>query len=44
MKIEFSDKGSVATVTITSTVLEYRRHNKAVDAALFLSPGTLAKR
>lgn len=34
MKFEFIDKGAVATLTITSNLLEYRRHNRAVDAAL----------
>lgn len=44
MKIEFIDKGAVAMVTITGTVFEFRRHNRAVDTALFLSPGTIARR
>ncbi len=44
MKIEFNDKGAVATVTITSNVFEFRRHNRAVDTALFLAPGTIASR
>ncbi|SCC62228.1 hypothetical protein [Kosakonia oryziphila] len=44
MKIEFNDKGAVATVTITSTAFEFRRHNRAVDTALFLAPGTIASR
>lgn len=44
MKIEFNDKGAVATVTITGTVFEFRRHNRAVELALFLSPGTIASR
>ena len=44
MKIEFKDKGAVATVTITSTVIEFNRHNRAVDTALFLTPGTIASR
>lgn len=34
MKFNFVDKGAVATLTITSSLLEYRRHNRAVDAAL----------
>ncbi|WKM70687.1 hypothetical protein Q2T70_20165 [Klebsiella oxytoca] len=38
MKIEFNDQGSIATVTIISTVFEFRRHNRAVDTALFLAP------
>jgi hypothetical protein len=38
MKIEFNDKGVIATATITSTVFEFRLHNRAVDTALFLAP------
>ena len=34
MKIEFVDHGTTATLTITSSLLEFRRHNRAVDAAL----------
>lgn len=34
MKFEFKDHGAVATLTITSSLLEMRRHNRAVDAAL----------
>lgn len=34
MKCEFIDKGAVATLTITSTLFEFRKHNRAVDAAL----------
>lgn len=44
MKIEYQDLGAVANVIITSTVLELRKHNRAVDSALFLTPGTIAKR
>ncbi|MFB5952134.1 hypothetical protein [Klebsiella pasteurii] len=44
MKIEFIDKGVIATVTITSTVFEFRLHNRAVDTALFLAPSIQAKR
>lgn len=32
MKIEFVDHGPTATLTITSSLLEFRRHNRAVDA------------
>lgn len=35
MKIDYLDKGAVATLTITSTAFEFRRHNRCVDAALF---------
>lgn len=34
MKFEFVDHGAVATLTITSSIFELRRHNRAVDAAL----------
>ena len=44
MKIEFNDKGVIATATITSTVFEFRLHNRAVDTALFLTPSVRAKR
>ena len=44
MKIEFIDKGVIATVTIISTVFEFRLHNRAVDAALFLAPSVRSKR
>ena len=44
MKIEFNDKGVIATATITCTVFEFRLHNRAVDTALFLAPSVRAKR
>ncbi|HCI6539191.1 TPA: hypothetical protein NPP13_005611 [Klebsiella variicola subsp. variicola] len=44
MKIEFNDKGVIATATITSTAFEFRLHNRAVDTALFLAPSVHAKR
>ena len=44
MKIEFNDKGVIATAIITSTVFEFRLHNRAVDAALFLAPSVRSKR
>jgi len=34
MKLEFKDKGATATLTITSSWFEFRRHNRAVDTAL----------
>lgn len=43
MKIEFNDKGVIATATITSTVFEFRLHNRVVDTALFLAPSVRAK-
>jgi len=42
MKFEFIDKGAVATLTITSSLFERRRHNRAVDAAL-LSADVIAR-
>ncbi|EOV2228798.1 hypothetical protein [Klebsiella quasipneumoniae] len=44
MNIEFNDKGVIATTTITSTVFEFRLHNRVVDTALFLAPSVRAKR
>ncbi|HCM4286683.1 TPA: hypothetical protein N3J59_004060 [Klebsiella quasipneumoniae] len=44
MKIEFNDKGVIATATITITVFKFRLHNRAVDTALFLAPSVRAKR
>ena len=38
MKIDFNDQGEVSTVTVTSTVFEFRQHNRAIDVALFLVP------
>lgn len=39
MKIEYQDYGSVANIVVTSTVFEFRKHNRAIDVALFLVPG-----
>ncbi|WP_448945655.1 hypothetical protein, partial [Klebsiella michiganensis] len=39
MKIEYQDYGSDANIVVTSTVFEFRRHNRAIDVALFLVPG-----
>ncbi|OFV49455.1 hypothetical protein [Klebsiella sp. HMSC09D12] len=44
MKIEFNDKVVIATAIITSTVFEFRLHNRAVDTALFLAPSVRSKR
>lgn len=38
MKIDFKDYGAVAAVTITSTIFEFRKHNRVVDAALLCTP------
>lgn len=42
MKFEFIDHGAVASLTITSSVFELRKHNRAVDAAL-LSADVVAR-
>lgn len=42
MRIELNDQGAAVTTTITSTVFEFRRHNRAVDTAIFMSPGVRA--
>ena len=44
MKIDFEDKGAVATITITSTVFEFRKHNRVVDVALLSTPGIVITR
>lgn len=38
MKIEYQDYGTVANIVITSTVFEFRRHNRAIDVALLTTP------
>ncbi|MVF05184.1 hypothetical protein [Serratia marcescens] len=43
MKIDYQDHGATASITLTSTVFEFRRHNRVVDTALFLTNAT-AKR
>lgn len=37
MKIDYQDHGVTARITLTSTVFEFRRHNRVVDTALFLT-------
>lgn len=44
MKTEYFDKGAVATLTITSTVFEFRRHVRLVDTVLMCTPGVIASR
>ena len=44
MKIEFNDQGSDSIITLTSTVFEFRLHNRVGDTALFLAPSVRAKR
>ncbi|HGK4670841.1 TPA: hypothetical protein ACJ2WV_000009 [Kluyvera georgiana] len=44
MKLEIHDKGVVATLTITSTVFEFRKHVRVVDTVLMCTPGVVAIR
>ena len=44
MKIEYQDYGAVANIVITSTVFEFRKHNRVVDATLLCTPGMVANR
>ncbi|MGX6596504.1 hypothetical protein ACWM6M_10755 [Klebsiella quasivariicola] len=44
MKIEFKDQGSDPVITVTSTVFEFRRHNRAVDVALLLTTEMTSQR
>lgn len=44
MKIEHQNTGVISTITIASTVFEFRKHNRAVDAALISTPGIVVKR
>ena len=44
MKLEIHDKGAVATLTITSTVFEFRKHVRVVDTVLMCTPGVIARR
>lgn len=44
MKLEIHDKGAVATLIITSTVFEFRKHVRVVDTVLMCTPGVVASR
>lgn len=44
MRLEIHDKGAVATLTITSTVFEFRKHVRVVDTVLMCTPGVIASR
>ncbi|EBZ9516027.1 hypothetical protein EH138_17740 [Salmonella enterica subsp. enterica serovar Eastbourne] len=44
MRIEYQDYGAVANIVISSTVFEFRKHNRVVDAALLCTPGIIATR
>lgn len=43
MKIEYQDYGAVAHIVITSTVFEFRKHNRVVDTVLFLVPEVISE-
>lgn len=38
MKIQYQDYGAAANIVITSTVFEFRKHNRVVDATLLCTP------
>ena len=44
MKTQYKDYGAVANIVITSTVFEFRKHNRVVDATLICTPGIVANR
>jgi len=44
MKIQYQDYGAVANIVITSTVFEFRKHNRVVDATLLCTPSIIATR
>lgn len=44
MKLEIHDKGAVATLTIISTVFEFRKHVRIVDTVLMRNHGVVANR
>ncbi|ENZ4282537.1 MULTISPECIES: hypothetical protein [Citrobacter] len=44
MKIQYQDYGAAANIVITSTVFEFRKHNRVVDATLLCSTGIIATR
>ena len=44
MKIQYQDYGAVANIVITSTVFEFRKHNRVVDTTLFSTLGIVANR
>ncbi|HID8818460.1 hypothetical protein [Enterobacter sp. KINAN-G] len=44
MKIQHQDYGAVASIVITSTLFEFRKHNRVVDVTLLQTPGIVATR
>lgn len=37
MRFGYQDFGAVASITITSTIFEFRKHNRVVDTTLILA-------
>ncbi len=37
MRFGYQDFGAVASITITSTIFEFRKHNRVVDTTLLLA-------
>lgn len=44
MKTQYKDYGAVANIVITSTVFEFRKHTRVVDATLLCTPSIIASR
>ncbi|HGX0749837.1 TPA: hypothetical protein ACNR12_001138 [Escherichia coli] len=44
MKIQYQDYGAVANIVITSTLFEFRKHNRVVDVTLLMTPGIISNR
>lgn len=44
MKIDFHDYGAVANIIVTSTIFEFRRHNRIVSTVMFYTPDLRANR
>lgn len=44
MNIKYQDYSTVANIVITSTVFEFRKHNRVVDTALFSTLGIVTNR
>ncbi|EHK6073545.1 MULTISPECIES: hypothetical protein [Citrobacter] len=44
MKTQYKDYGAVANIVITSTVFEFRKHNRVVEATLLCTPGIVTNR
>ncbi|OHY45631.1 hypothetical protein [Enterobacter roggenkampii] len=44
MKIQYQDYGAVANIIITSTLFEFRKHNRVVDATTLMTPGIISNR